>query len=108
MDTTVHNPAAAFANVRQGSFEVKPEEIEYFEKIGEGAMAVIYRAKMRNLTCAAKKLKNSTRTDSQVLRPHTRDYNLNPLNTVSTLLHITAPTLQSLMGTGVQRSRHGA
>mmetsp|Transcript_16793 Transcript_16793/g.35505 ORF Transcript_16793/g.35505 Transcript_16793/m.35505 type:complete len:309 (-) Transcript_16793:338-1264(-) len=68
MDTTVHNPAAAFANVRQGSFEVKPEEIEYFEKIGEGAMAVIYRAKMRNLTCAAKKLKNSTRTDSQAYK----------------------------------------
>ncbi len=67
-ETTVHNPAAAFANVRQGSYEVKPEEIEYFEKIGEGAMAVIYRAKMRNLTCAAKQLKNSTRTDSQVLR----------------------------------------
>lgn len=70
MDTTVHNPAAAFANVRQGSFEVKPEEIEYFEKVGEGAMAVIYRAKMRNLTCAAKKLKSSTRTDSQVSEIH--------------------------------------
>ena len=67
MDTTVHNPAAAFANVRQGPFEVKPEEIEYIKQVGEGAMAVIYLAKMRNQTCAAKKLKNATRTDSQVL-----------------------------------------
>jgi hypothetical protein len=66
--TTYLEPAAAFANVIGGSFEVKPEEIEIYEKIGEGAMAVIYRAKMRNLTCVAKKLKNSTQTNSQVLR----------------------------------------
>ena len=66
MDTTVHNPTAAFANVRQGSFEVKPEEIEYFEKVSEGAMAVIYRARMRNLNCAAKKLKTGAGTHTQV------------------------------------------
>jgi serine/threonine protein kinase len=67
-ETTFLEPAAAFANVLQGSFEVKPEEIRIHEKIGEGAMAVIYRANMRNFTCVAKKLKNSTQTNSQVLR----------------------------------------
>mmetsp|Transcript_23475 Transcript_23475/g.63365 ORF Transcript_23475/g.63365 Transcript_23475/m.63365 type:complete len:309 (+) Transcript_23475:151-1077(+) len=68
MDTTVHNPAAAFANVRAGSFEVKPEEIQYFDKIGEGAMAEIYRARMRNLDCAAKKLKHTAGVQSQAYK----------------------------------------
>ncbi len=63
---TIHNPACAFAHIKDGCFEVKQEDVEYFERIGEGKMAVLYRAKFRNLPCAAKKLKNATKTDSQV------------------------------------------
>jgi hypothetical protein len=64
---SVHDPASVFANIRlQGPFEVKMEEVEYLDSIGEGSKAMIYRAKFRNILCAAKKLKNGTRTDSQV------------------------------------------
>ena len=66
MDTTVHDPQRAFQNVIQSKCDIKSSEIELFEKIGEGAMAVIYRAKMKDKIVAAKKLKSSTKKDSQV------------------------------------------
>ena len=66
MDTTVHNPAAAFANVREGRFEIMKEDFQLHDKIGEGAMAMIWKATMRGQMCAAKRLKQGTSPEFQV------------------------------------------
>eukprot|EP00961_Rhodomonas_salina_P245290 3314345-Rhodomonas_salina.1 len=63
VDTTSHNPIAVFSKVPihhncVGHWEVKPEEFTLESKIGEGAMGVIYKAKLRGQTVAAKKLKD--------------------------------------------------
>lgn len=57
MDTTVHNPDSAFGNVKSGNWEVGLDEIKWGNKIGEGAMAAIFKATLRGRECVAKKLK---------------------------------------------------
>jgi len=70
LDTTIHNPVGTFNGVRSGHWEIKEDEFECNEaqKIGEGAMAVICKAKLRGMPCVAKKLKTGTQINSQAYK----------------------------------------
>lgn len=52
-------------SIEIGNFVLYSHELQYQTVIGEGAMAVVYKAKFRDKICAAKKLKCSTTTQSQ-------------------------------------------
>ena len=52
-------------SVELGNFVVSSHEIQYLDVVGEGAMAVVYKAKWREKTCAAKKLKLGTSAETQ-------------------------------------------
>jgi serine/threonine protein kinase len=67
-DTTVHSPQTAFSNVQRGHWEVSPEEIELGPKIGEGANAVIMKAKFRQQNCVAKMLKSGVSGNTQAYK----------------------------------------
>lgn len=49
--------AHAKARKEFGSFEIEPDELEYFEQIGSGSFGHVYRGKVRGKECAIKKLK---------------------------------------------------
>ena len=68
MDTTVHNPDSAFGNVKSGNWEVNLEDIKWGDKIGEGAMAAIYKANLKGRQCVAKKLKNGVGPQTQAYK----------------------------------------
>lgn len=68
LDTTVHNPDSAFGHVRSGNWEVKMEDINWGSKIGEGAMAAIYKATLRGRECVAKKLKSGVGAQTQAYK----------------------------------------
>mmetsp|Transcript_30148 Transcript_30148/g.74146 ORF Transcript_30148/g.74146 Transcript_30148/m.74146 type:complete len:317 (+) Transcript_30148:124-1074(+) len=68
LDTTVHNPDSAFGNVKAGNWEVQISEITWGDKIGEGAMAAIYKAKLRGRECVAKKLKTGVNAQTQAYK----------------------------------------
>mmetsp|Transcript_18065 Transcript_18065/g.40995 ORF Transcript_18065/g.40995 Transcript_18065/m.40995 type:complete len:337 (-) Transcript_18065:127-1137(-) len=64
-DATVHHPQEAFMKVTNGHWEVKDDEVQWGRKIGEGANAVIYKCKVRGVTCVGKRLKNGVHANSQ-------------------------------------------
>mmetsp|Transcript_8587 Transcript_8587/g.21154 ORF Transcript_8587/g.21154 Transcript_8587/m.21154 type:complete len:310 (+) Transcript_8587:222-1151(+) len=68
MDTTVHNPESAFGNVKSGNWEVSLSDISWGAKIGEGAMACIYKAKLKGRECVGKKLKQNIGPQSQAYK----------------------------------------
>ena len=68
VDTTVHSPQQAFGNVQRGHWEVQPEEIQLGSKIGEGANAVILKARFRGQTCVAKMLKSGVSANTQAYK----------------------------------------
>jgi len=73
MDTTIHNPAGAFQSVHAGQFEIQPDQIAWGSKLGEGAMAQIFKAKIKwpdNSVneCVAKKLKTGVDSRTQAYK----------------------------------------
>jgi len=73
IDTTIHNPVKVIHNVTAGHFEVHPEQISWGSKLGEGAMAQIFRARIKLpdgqvQECVAKKLKHGTESNSQAYK----------------------------------------
>jgi serine/threonine protein kinase len=52
-------------SIEIGNYMLKAHEIQYQSVIGEGAMAVVYKAKLRDKKCAAKKLKCASDGNSQ-------------------------------------------
>jgi serine/threonine protein kinase len=68
VDTTVHSPQSAFSNVHRGHWEVQPDEIQVGAKIGEGANAVIHKAKFRGQQCVSKMLKSGVNPTTQAYK----------------------------------------
>eukprot|EP00287_Rhodomonas_sp_CCMP768_P020964 CAMPEP_0202825218 /NCGR_PEP_ID=MMETSP1389-20130828/12886_1 /ASSEMBLY_ACC=CAM_ASM_000865 /TAXON_ID=302021 /ORGANISM="Rhodomonas sp., Strain CCMP768" /LENGTH=319 /DNA_ID=CAMNT_0049498411 /DNA_START=29 /DNA_END=988 /DNA_ORIENTATION=- len=73
VDTTIHNPGKVIHNVTAGHHEVQPDQISWGSKLGEGAMAQIFRARIKLPNgevqeCVAKKLKHGTEPNSQAYK----------------------------------------
>jgi len=51
--------------VTQGHWEVREDEVQWGQKIGEGANAVVFKCKVRGVTCVAKRLKKGMQARSQ-------------------------------------------
>mmetsp|Transcript_14666 Transcript_14666/g.33864 ORF Transcript_14666/g.33864 Transcript_14666/m.33864 type:complete len:335 (-) Transcript_14666:293-1297(-) len=78
LDTTVHNPESAFGNVKSGNWEVALSDITWGTKIGEGAMGVTFKAKLKGRKCVAKKLKQNTGPQSQAYKDLIMELDIRP------------------------------